>query len=77
MTAPGPVPGTNPHTLTYQVKQYDTTIPPRESVLDALADPPDAGIAAETSPDHVFAENTNPPVGAGGNTGDGSQIGIG
>lgn len=77
MTAPGPVPGANPYVGTYQVKQFDTTWPPHESVLDALADPPDAGIAAETSPDHVFAENTDPPVGAGGNTGDGSRIGLG
>lgn len=69
MTAPGPVPGTNPHTLSYQSKQFDTTIPPRESVLDALASPPAAGITAETSPAHVFAENTNPPIGAGGNEG--------
>jgi hypothetical protein len=77
MTAPGPVPGTNPHTLSYQSKQFDTTWPPHESVLDALANPPAAGIAAETTPDHLFAENTDPPVGSGGNTGDGSQIGIG
>jgi hypothetical protein len=63
--------------LTYQVKQYDTTIPPRESVLDALNAPPAAGIAAETSPAHVFNENTHPPVGAGGNTGNGTMIGIG
>ena len=77
MTAPGPVPGSNPFTPLYQFKQFDTSIPPQESVLDALASPPAAGIAAETSPDHVFNENTDPPVGAGGNTGDGSLIGLG
>lgn len=57
---PSPVAGANPFPLTYQTKQYDTTIPPRESPLDALANPPAAGIAAETSPDEVFEENTNP-----------------
>lgn len=69
MTAPGPVPGANPYTKAYQAKQFDCSWPPAESVLDALADPPAAGIAAEVSPDNVFEENTNPPVGAGGNSG--------
>lgn len=77
MTAPGPVPGTNPHTLAYQTGQFDTTWPPAKSVLDSLATPPAAGIAAEVTPDIVFDERDHPPVGAGGNTGDGSQIGIG
>lgn len=69
MTAPGPVAGSNPYTLAYQNKQFDTTVPPRESVLDALTSPPSAGVTAETSPDEVFEENTSPPVGAGGNEG--------
>lgn len=77
MTAPGPVPGTNPHTGSYQSKQFDSSWPPAESVLDALAAPPSAAIAAETSPAHLFNTRDHPPVGAGGNTGDGSQIGIG
>jgi len=67
MTAPRPVAGSNPYTLGYQNGQYDTTIPPKESPLDALTTPPQSGINAETSPDKVFAENTDPPVGAGGN----------
>ena len=68
MTATPPVGGVNPHLLTYQVKQHDTSIPPQESVLDALASPPAAGIAAEVSPDMLFLENTDPPIGAGGTT---------
>lgn len=74
---PTPVAGSNPFTGNYQVKQFDTTWPPHESVLDALANPPAAGINAEATPDVVFNERDHPPVGAGGNTGDGSQIGIG
>lgn len=66
MTAPRPISGDNPYTGAYQVKQFDTTFPPAESVLDALADPPAAGIAAELSPDMLLLENTHPPVGAGG-----------
>lgn len=77
MTAPGPVPGANPYPLLYQVEQFDTTLPAAKSVLDSLSDPPAAGITAEVTPDNVFAVRDNPPVGAGGNTGDGSQIGIG
>jgi hypothetical protein len=67
MTAPGPVSGANPWTLSYQSRQYDTSVPPRRSVLDSLVTPPASGITAEVSPAKVFAENTNPPVGAGGN----------
>ena len=63
-----PLAGTNPYTGAYQVKQFDTTLPPRESVLDALDSPPAAGIAAEVSPDMLFLENTDPPLGAGGGT---------
>ena len=67
MTAPAPVPGNNPWQLTYQTKQYDTTVPPQYSVLDALAEPSQAALAAEVSPANVFAENASPPPGAGGN----------
>jgi hypothetical protein len=38
-------------------------------VFDHLADPPESGVEASSSPDKVFLENTNPPVGAGGNEG--------
>ena len=69
MTAPGPVPGANPYPLAYQSKQFDTSIPPKETVLDSLVNPPAAGITAEASPSILFAENTNPPVWAGGNSG--------
>lgn len=74
---PTPVAGRNPYVGGYQSKQFDTTLPAAESVLDALDDPPAAGIAAETTPDHVFGSRDTPPVGSGGNTGNGSQIGIG
>lgn len=78
MTAPGPVAGSNPYTLAYQTEQFSTAVPIKtKSVLDSLASPPAAGITAETTPTHVFNTRDHPPVGAGGNTGDGSQIGIG
>lgn len=78
MTAPGPVAGANPYTLAYQTSQFSTAVPIKtKSVLDSLANPPAAGITAETTPAHVFNVRDNPPVGAGGNTGNGSQIGIG
>lgn len=78
MTAPGPVSGANPYTLAYQSSQFSTAVPAKtKSVLDALANPPAAGITAETTPAHVFAARDTPPVGAGGNTGNGAQIGIG
>lgn len=73
MTAPNPVSGVNPWTLAYQNSQFDTTIPPKQSPLDALTTPPAAGITAEVSPDNVFLENTDPPLGAGGNEG-GAEI---
>ena len=67
MTAPsGPLAGSNPYTGKYQTKQYDTSIPPVESPLHALADPPTGALAATSSPDKLFEENTNPPDGAGG-----------
>lgn len=73
MTAPGPVPGTNPYTGAYQTQQYDQGLSASlphgyadSSVFDALNAPPAAGVSAQTSPDHLFEENTNPPVGAGG-----------
>ncbi len=67
MTAPsGPLAGSNPYTGTYQTKQYDTSIPPVESPLHALADPPTGALAATSSPDKLFEENTDPPAGAGG-----------
>lgn len=71
---PTPVAGSNPYVGGYQAKQFDTTWPPAESVLDALADPPDAGIDAENTPARVFAVRDNPPVGAGGNTGGGGIV---
>lgn len=74
---PSPVAGRNPFVGAYQAKQFDNTWPPAESVVDALATPPAAAVEAESSPDHVFDVRDHPPVGAGGNTGDGSQIGIG
>jgi hypothetical protein len=73
MTAPSPVPGANPFGLTYQAQQYDNWVGGGQApysastVFDALADAPAAGLTAATSPAHVFAENTNPPVGAGDN----------
>ena len=74
MTAPGPLAGLNPWTKTYQTEQFDTTQPPAKSVLDSLATPPAAGITAETTPAHVFAERDNPPPGAGGNPSGGIGI---
>ena len=67
MTAPsGPLAGSNPYTGAYQTKQYDDSIPPVESPLHALADPPTGALEATSSPDKLFEENTNPPDGAGG-----------
>lgn len=74
---PTPVAGSNPYVGNYQVEQFDCAWPASKSVLDSLKTPPAAGITAETTPAHVFAVRDNPPVGAGGNTGNGSQIGIG
>jgi hypothetical protein len=68
MTAPGPVAGANPYTLGYQTEQFSTAVPIKtKSVLDSLATPPAAGIAAETTPTHVFNTRDHPPIGAGGN----------
>lgn len=67
MTAPTPLYGANPYTLAYQSRQFDVQDDYRstgQTVLDALVNPPAAGIAAEASPSIVFAENTNPTVGA-------------
>lgn len=74
MTAPSPVPGANPYTLAYQNSQFGTDTPPGSvtpafTVFQHLADPPAAGVTASASPSLLFAENTNPPVGAGGNEG--------
>ena len=66
MTAPGPIAGDNPYTGAYQTKQYDTSIPPKESPLHALSDPPEGALDATASPSKLFLENTHPPVGAGG-----------
>lgn len=73
MSAPGPLPGSNPWSGTYQTEQFDqghsAELPHGygdHSVFDALDAPPAAGVTAQTSPDHLFEENTNPPVGAGG-----------
>jgi hypothetical protein len=75
MTAPRPIAGTNPYTLGYQKAQFDSWLAGGQNpmstntVLDTLSNPPAAGITAEVSPAFLFAENTNPPVGAGGNEG--------
>lgn len=66
---PTPVAGPNPYPKAYQTQQFDNTWPPAKNVLEALNDPPAAGITASTSPDKLFLENSNPPVGAGGNQG--------
>jgi hypothetical protein len=66
-------PGANPWTLAYQQGQFDSWLAGGQSpmstntVLDTLASPPSAGITAEASPSILFLENTQPPVGAGGN----------
>jgi len=59
MSAPVPVPGPDPllFTATYQTRQFDTTLSPNEvginggasGVLDAMANPPASGIAAEAA----------------------------
>lgn len=54
MSAPVPVAGTNPYQGTYQVEQFDTTVPPAKSPIDVLSSPPAAGIAAEPSPANAF-----------------------
>jgi hypothetical protein len=35
-------------------------------VFGHLSNPPSSGVDASSSPDKVFLENTNPPIGAGG-----------
>jgi hypothetical protein len=72
MTAPSPIPGTNPYTLAYQNSQFGTDTPPAAvtpsfTVFGHLQNPPAAGVTAAASPSVLFAENTNPPVGAGDN----------
>lgn len=76
MTAPGPLAGDNPYQLAYQTEQYDkghsAGLPHGYgdvSVFDALDEPPSDGVDAQSSPDHLYLENTDPPIGAGGNTG--------
>lgn len=61
------------YTAAYQTEQFDqghgADLPHGygdRSVFDALAAPPAAGVAAQSSPDKLFLENTDPPVGAGG-----------
>jgi hypothetical protein len=70
---PTPVAGDNPYTGLYQTGQFDSGysgVIPRGyahgTPFDALADPPEGAIDAATSPDHLYEENTDPPVGAGG-----------
>lgn len=80
MTAPNPISGTNPWTGAYQNSQFGTdtdpaSVTPSFTVLDHLATPPEAGITAEASPSILFAENTDPPIGAGGNEHDGGVPG--
>jgi len=73
MSAPGPVAGDNPYIGAYQTQQYDQGLAgslPRgygdESIFDSLADPPQEGLNAQWSPYHLFQENIDPPIGAGG-----------
>lgn len=74
MTAPTPVPGNNPYVGGYQNSQFGTDTPPGAvvpsfTVFQHLQTPPTAGVTASVSPSILFAENNNPPVGAGGNEG--------
>lgn len=71
MSAPTPNAGPNPWGLTYQNSQFGTDTEPAATtpsftVFGHLANPPGAGVNASTSPDKVFLENTNPPIGASG-----------
>lgn len=73
MTAPTPLYGSNPYTGAYQKAQFDSwagggnTPWSTGTIFDTLETPPDGAVDAAVSPDKVFAENTNPPPGAGGN----------
>lgn len=73
MTAPTPMYGANPYTGTYQKSQFDNwagggnTPWSTGTIFDTLVTPPSQAVTAAQSPRVVFAENTNPPVGAGGN----------
>lgn len=74
MSAPIPESGPNPWTLAYQTSQFGVDTPPSATtpsttVFGHLASPPASGVTASSSPDKVFLENTNPPIGAGGNEG--------
>jgi hypothetical protein len=74
MTAPSPVPGANPWVGSYQTSQFGTDTDPASTVpsftvFQHLEDPPEAGVTASASPSILFNENTDPPVGAGGNEG--------
>jgi hypothetical protein len=74
MTGPVPVPGNNPYPLAYQTSQFGTDTSPAATtpsftVFQHLENPPEAGVTASASPSILFEENTNPPVGAGGNEG--------
>lgn len=71
MSAPIPESGPNPWGLTYQTSQFGTDTPPSATtpsftVFGHLSNPPSSGVDASSSPDKVFLENTNPPIGAGG-----------
>jgi len=75
MSAPGPVPGSNPWGLTYQAKQFDSwvaggqTPSSARTIFDTLANPPAAGVAAENAikpPPYVFPEEDD----GDGDTGD-------
>lgn len=79
MTAPTPNYGPNPWGLAYQNSQFGTDTPPSATtpsftVFNHLADPPGSGVAASSSPDKVFAENTDPPIGAGGHETDSNPV---
>jgi hypothetical protein len=70
MTAPTPLYGSNPYVGAYQNSQFDAGVTGGASPwslhtpLDALQNPPSAGITAEASPAVEFAEATNPTPGA-------------
>jgi hypothetical protein len=74
MSAPIPESGPNPWGLAYQNSQFGVDTEPAATVpsftvFGHLATPPSSGVDASSSPDKLFLENTNPPVGAGGNEG--------
>lgn len=80
MSAPTPMYGANPWGGMYQTSQYDNWVAggnqpyAAETVFNAVESPSAAGVAASASPSILFAENTNPPVGAGDNETGGDEL---